>query len=233
MRESTGISPLEDILWKLQLFHGIQAGTLREGAYRAKLMNAYRGATLVHRGARLPGIIVVLSGSLKLALRAPGREMRVLGIITPGQTFGEAFALLDRASPFDVAAVVDANIAALSLSWIRALMARELRFARNMANALAEQTVVFVAELEADALQRASQRLASYLASVAVPLAKRGRWRAELPFSKTLLAARLGMKKETLSRLFRQFTDDGVISVSQRDVSIFNRDRLVELVDAA
>jgi CRP-like cAMP-binding protein len=48
----------------------------------------------------------------------------------------------------------------------------------------------------------------------------------QLPFSKTLLAARLGMKKETLSRLLRQFAEDGVIAVTRRRVAILDRERL-------
>ena len=49
-----------------------------------------------------------------------------------------------------------------------------------------------------------------------------------LPVSKTVVAARLGLKKETLSRLFRQFADDGLIEVSRRDITILDRGRLTE-----
>jgi CRP-like cAMP-binding protein len=53
--------------------------------------------------------------------------------------------------------------------------------------------------------------------------------KAPLPFSKTLIAARLAMKKETLSRLLRQFTDQDLIAVSRGEVSVLDRDRLTKL----
>ena len=50
-----------------------------------------------------------------------------------------------------------------------------------------------------------------------------GAGRVELPVSKTVVAAQLGMKKETLSRLLRQLALDGVIEVARREISILDR----------
>jgi CRP/FNR family transcriptional regulator len=44
-----------------------------------------------------------------------------------------------------------------------------------------------------------------------------------LPVSKTLVAARLGVRKETLSRLLRELAGRGLISVTQREVKILDR----------
>jgi CRP-like cAMP-binding protein len=48
----------------------------------------------------------------------------------------------------------------------------------------------------------------------------------DLPLSKTVIAARLGMKKETLSRLLHQFAADGIIDVRRREIAILDRRRL-------
>jgi CRP-like cAMP-binding protein len=47
--------------------------------------------------------------------------------------------------------------------------------------------------------------------------------------SKTVVAARLGVKKETLSRLLRELADDGVIAVAQRNIAILDRARLAQV----
>jgi CRP-like cAMP-binding protein len=52
---------------------------------------------------------------------------------------------------------------------------------------------------------------------------------ARLPFSKTVLAATLGLKKETLSRLLRQFAGEGLIRVERREIVILDRGRLTEV----
>jgi Bacterial regulatory proteins, crp family. len=50
-----------------------------------------------------------------------------------------------------------------------------------------------------------------------------------LPVSKSVVAARLGLHRETLSRLLRQFADDGLIAVSRRDIAILDPERLTEV----
>jgi CRP-like cAMP-binding protein len=51
--------------------------------------------------------------------------------------------------------------------------------------------------------------------------------------SKTLLASRLGIKKETLSRLLREFAAEGLIRVAGRDIAIHDLPRLKALAAAA
>src|SRR4029077_738682 len=76
-----------------------------------------------------------------------------------------------------------------------------------------------VVELESGRL-RSAQRLAAYLDSIAEPARDAARLAPRLAVSKTLLAARLGIKKETLSRLLREFASDGLIEVSGRTIAI-------------
>jgi CRP-like cAMP-binding protein len=79
-------------------------------------------------------------------------------------------------------------------------------------------------------MRRGAQRLASYLHSLARTGADASASRTvRLPVSKSVVAARLGLKKETLSRLFKQFTADGLIVVSRRDIEILDAERLTEV----
>jgi CRP-like cAMP-binding protein len=66
-------------------------------------------------------------------------------------------------------------------------------------------------------VQRGTERLARYLPSLAA-----GAGRAEVPVSKTRVAAQLGMKMETLSRRLRQLAAEGVIDVGRREISILD-----------
>jgi CRP-like cAMP-binding protein len=50
-----------------------------------------------------------------------------------------------------------------------------------------------------------------------------------LPVSKTLVAARLGITKETLSRLLRSLAERRLIEVSQREIAILDREALSEM----
>jgi CRP-like cAMP-binding protein len=88
--------------------------------------------------------------------------------------------------------------------------------------ALAARSYTVLSEFEAATTQRSAQRLAGYLES----LRTRGATSVQLPVSKTVVAALLGMKKETLSRLLRQFAADGMIGVARREISILDAGKL-------
>ena len=150
----------------------------------------------------------------------------VLRLLKPGDTFAEAPAVLGQASRVDALALADTVLVMVATPCILALLQRDTRFGRNLAKLLAERTRELMAELEG-AMQPSAWRLATYLDAIAQPGELPGTWAARLPVSKTLLAARLGMKKETLSRLLRQFARSGIISVSQRHITILDRERLL------
>jgi len=89
-----------------------------------------------------------------------------------------------------------------------------------------------LSELEASLQQGGLQRLACYLHSLARPNGQPGPWIARLPVTKTTVAARLGVKKETLSRMLRELAVRGLIAVSGPEVAILDRVGLARLVDA-
>ena len=188
-----------------------------------------RGASLVQRGARLPGVFVVVAGSVKLALRTAEGEERVLHIAAPGESFGEAPALLDSACLYDAVALGDTRVLVVPAAAIFRLLANEPSFARRLVLALADRSYTALAEFEAAITQRGAQRLAGYLDSLPKRNGASGATTVELPVSKTVVAALLGMKKETLSRLLHQLAAQGIIGVARREIAILDHARLAEV----
>lgn len=218
----------EGVVSNLSLFSGISPNQRAAVAKHCWTLSARRGATLVSRDQPLAGVYALAYGSVKLALRGTDNEERVLRLVSAGQTFGEAAALLGRPSQYEALALVDSRLIVIPSAAIFSLIDRAPRFARNMVKRLAERTLELLAEVETATMRRGSQRLASYLDSLAEPATAAGSCAVQLPVSKTLVAARLGVKKETLSRLLRQFADDGLITVSRREIAILDRGRLAE-----
>lgn len=128
-------------------------------------------------------------------------------------------------SPFDVVALENSEVLAVPVERIEELADRDKSFARALRQLLAERAIAALGDLDTGTLL-SRERLASYLASLAEKTSD-GTWHAALPVTKTVLAARLGMKKETLSRVFRSLVDEGTITVAGRDVCIRDRARLV------
>jgi CRP-like cAMP-binding protein len=164
------------------------------------------GDALVRRGEPLPGLCVLTAGSLKLSVSARPRDERVLGLVAAGESFGEAAALRAAPAPFDAVAVTDAQVLAIPVEAIQILARHDAAFARNLLERLADEILRLLAGIEAGMLQAAR--------------------RVSLPVSKTVVAAILGVKKETLSRLLRDLSERRVIAVSRREITILDRARL-------
>jgi CRP-like cAMP-binding protein len=202
-------------------------------ANHAQLREARRGTVIVGRGERIPGVIALAYGSAKLALRRANGEEKVVRLLGPGEIFGLAAALLDRPCPVDLVALADCVVATIPPVPVLRLLELDAGFARSVARSLAERVLELVSELEASLQQSGLQRLACYLHALAQPHGKPGSWIARLPATKTTVAARLGVKKETLSRMLRELANQGLIAVSGPEVSIIDRAGLAQLAGAS
>ena len=221
------------VLNNLPLFWGLPVPALQSLAAGSWTIGAPRGEALLRTGARLPGVFAVAYGTVKLTLRNGGSEERLLRLVAARQSFGEASALLGKGSPYDAVALEQTKLVVIPQGRLLALLEREPRFAKALVMSFAERHLQLCSHIGSLSLGKGAQRLASYLGELAANDPGERECAVRLPFSKTLLAARFGMKKETLSRLLRQFSAEGIIAVSRREIRIRERARLAALVREA
>ena len=214
---------LEGVLSNVHLFHGIGQRQIADLAARAKGLQFRRGAIVCAQGGCIPGLHAIAYGQVKLAFRGAEDEERVMRIAGPVETFGLAASVLGRPTPYEAVALDDSLLVMVPSAAILAMVENDPRFARAVIHALAERTMTLLAEVEAGALRGGVQRLASYLDSLAGSNGGNGSCTVRLPTTKTVIASRLGVKKETLSRLLRDLAQKGLIAVEQREVAILDR----------
>ncbi len=216
----------EGVLANLPLFRDTAQRQIAELAARARTVRYRRGAVVCPQGECSPGLHAVAFGQVKLAFRGGDEEERVMRIVAPAETFGLAVSVLGRPSPYEAVTLDDSLVVIVPSAAILGLVENDPRFARTVIQALAERTMMLLAEVEAGALRRGVQRLASYLDSLAATGGGNGSCTVRLPTTKTVVASRLGVKKETLSRLLRELAEKRLISVEQREIAILDRLRL-------
>lgn len=213
--------PAERLLGNLPLFRQVARQHVVQLAKHAEIHRLRRGDVLCRRGEALECLYGVADGQIKLVLRAGNGEERVLRIVGPGDTFAEAMVLRPRPSSFDAVALSDSLVLELPARAVIALLERDPVFSRAMFGRLAERAHQLVAEIESSTLLNARERISSYLVGL---VGNAGR--VYLPVTKTLIASQLGVTKETLSRLLREFTDEGLIQVQNRTIVVRDRARL-------
>jgi CRP-like cAMP-binding protein len=226
---SRNLRLLEGVIANMPVFRDATPRQREEIAAQARLRSLRRGACACRVGEPMPGMLVVAYGMLKLALPRPDGEERVLRIVGAGETFGEAPALLERPAPFDAAALGDAMLVVIPRQPVLRLAEKHPAVARKLVASLAESYLSLLQELQALAQHNGIQRLASYLVSLAEPAQEDGGRRAQLPASKTTVAARLSIQKETLSRMLRDLSERGCIRVEGRVITILDHARLAGL----
>ena len=235
MRSPTALRPfrdrklLEGVISRLPAFRELPRPDLDTLASYAQLSEFRRGATIARRGEAIPGVMALVEGSAKLSLRRNDSEEKVARILEPGQCFGHAAMLLERPCPVDVVALSNCTVATIPPMPVLLLMEQHSAFAVAFARTLSERVLELVAELEASMQHSSLQRLACYLDSRAEPAAEKGKWVVRLPATKSTIAARLGVKKETMSRMLRELASRSLIAVAGPEIAILNRQELARL----
>jgi CRP/FNR family transcriptional regulator, dissimilatory nitrate respiration regulator len=219
---------IEGVVSNLKLFKEASPRQVCDMAKHCWIVALRRGDASANRGAPLPGVFAIAYGSIKLVLRSQDNEERVLRLVGPGETFGEATAILGRTARYDALALTESKVVVIPSAAIFALVDRDPRLARGILSSLAERSLALLDEVETATMRRGAQRLACYLDSLAASDGN-GAATVTLPVSKTLVAARLGITKETLSRLLRALANRRLIEVSQREIAILDREALSEM----
>lgn len=174
----------------------------------ARLRRFDRGATIFLQGEQAKAIYIVLEGWVKLYRIAPNGAEAVVGVFTKGRSFGEAVALRNAAYPVAAEAVTDCTLIRVE----SASLLREIRDVPEVAIAILSATFAhlqaLVGQVEALKAQTGSQRVAEFLLDLAT--CSEGACEVVLPYDKGLIAGRLGMKPESLSRAFVKLREHGV-----------------------
>ncbi len=193
-------------LRELPLFAGISdAGfdRLTQGAF---LQRFPAQVTLIDEGHSADFLHVVLEGLVEMFARHGERET-VLTIVKPVSTFILAAVVTDQVYLKSARTLTSSRILMLPADSVRSVFDDEPAFARAIVFELGMRYREHVRELKNQKLRPGAERLAAWLLGMA---AAEGAAEFTLPFEKRVLASRLGMTPENLSRAFATLAHYGV-----------------------
>jgi len=174
----------------------------------ARLRRFDRGATIFLQGESASAIYIVAEGWVKLYRIAPNGAEAVVAVFTRGRSFGEAVAFRHDTYPVAAEAVTDVGLIRIEAD----VFLRQIRESPEIAIAILSATFAhlhnLVAQIEALKAQTGAQRVAEFL--LELTSCDSGACEVTLPYDKTLIAGRLGMKPESLSRAFARLREQGV-----------------------
>lgn len=202
-------APDRDLVRRVPLFAGLPPDMLDRLLEPARVENAPRGKLLFAQDTPASRFYVILVGWVKLYRSAADGGESVVHVFTRGDSFAEAAIFAGGQYPVSAATASGARLLSIPASPFLEVLEQEPAVARNMLAAMSRHLRQLVTRLEQVQSQSAAARLAGFLLTL-IDEDDRQEAEVRLPIDKALLAARLGMQPETLSRALGRMREAGV-----------------------
>lgn len=187
------------------------------------------GETLFEQGDAASRFYLLTSGQVKLFRLSPAGNEKVVSIITPGSTFGEALMFLDRPNyPVGAQALQASTLISFDSVDFTDMLKGSVEACFVLMADMSQHLRELLQEIDELSLHSATCRVAAYLLNHIPADADT----LELPAAKQVLASRLSTKPETFSRIFKDLTNRGIIKVDGNQVRILDTDALRAVADA-
>lgn len=197
-----------EVVRRVSVFRGIKPLVFERLIAPAVTVTLKSGDPIFRQGDPAKWFYIVIDGWIRLYhITASGKEA-VIYVFTKGESFAEAVAFTGQAYPASADAVSDARIVRIPAAHI----IKCIHDAPDIALAMIASTSFHLHQLLGQVtqlkVQSAVQRVAEFLISLCP--SGGGACTIALPYEKAIIAGRLGMKPESLSRAFATLKTKGV-----------------------
>jgi CRP-like cAMP-binding protein len=181
---------------------------------------ADKGEAVVHCGDPCTGFHFVVYGQVKLGFTSPQGVEKVIEIVRPGQSFGEALMFLETPYIVNAHALADTMLLHVAKHAVLAELGRDAGFARRMLSGLSRRVQGLIRDVEAYSLRSSQERVIGYLLADVPERANGSAAEVHLTPGKSVIASRLNMTPEHFSRILHELAASGLIAVEGRTVRI-------------
>lgn len=218
---------LKRILANTSLFRELEGAQLDAIACATEPIRARANTCVIKQGDPSRGVFLVVYGQVKISFDRQDGSEKTLVILGQGKCFGLGEMLLDRAHPACVRTISDTMLLHVAREKVLETAENNPRFAQELMFCIGRQSYTLMRDIESYSLQTAKQRLTGYLLRQSH---YQGSDCVQLAGSKTLIASRLNLTPETLSRLLRELAADAMVAVNGRRIKILDYPKMDALL---
>jgi CRP/FNR family transcriptional regulator, dissimilatory nitrate respiration regulator len=195
---------------------------------RAEILTLDRGQSLFHEGDPARQIFLCKSGQLKLYRLAPNGNEKIIALLQPDSTFAEATMFMEeRKYPVNCEALKASRLVAFDADDCVAMLREDPDTCFRLMAMFSRRLKQRLTDIEALSLQNATLRVANYMLQLQ---RNQGDGNTlELPTSKKHIAGLLALQPETLSRVFAQLQEAGIIRVDARQITVLDPERFQKI----
>ncbi|HUX25826.1 MAG TPA: Crp/Fnr family transcriptional regulator [Burkholderiales bacterium] len=218
---------MQTFLANVPLFRALASEELERIAASTQELRPERSEVLFRRGDPALGFHIIISGQVKLALSSRRGDEKVVDLIGPGQSFGEAVMFMERPHVVTAQTLSDSLLLYVPREIVFQELERDPRFVRRIIAGLSSRLHRLMSDLESDSLYSGTQRVIGYLLrDIEESRDPRRMVEVNLQASKGVIASRLSVTQEHFSRILHDLAARGLIEVHGRAIRILDVDRL-------
>jgi CRP-like cAMP-binding protein len=187
-----------------------------------------KGVVLFQQGDRAKDFFLMLEGWVKLYRLTPEGDEAVVAVFKRGETFAEGAMFIGGRYPVSAETVAPSRVLQIDGTALRRKIHENPEIAFAMLASASAHLKALVDQIEQIKLLSAPQRMAQFLLRLCPGTT--GSAVVGLPYEKALIANRLGMKPESLSRSLSRLRSLGV-TVDREQVRIADVERLAAFIE--
>ncbi|MCA2412122.1 Crp/Fnr family transcriptional regulator [Rhizobium leguminosarum] len=198
------------VLLQSDLFAGLDQATVEQFTATAEFRTFAADEKIVAEGQQASFVYCVMNGFVRLSKsESAGREADIC-VCEPGDTFGEYLLAGGGSYAYSARSADGAEVALFALAELQAFADQHPVVHRNVMRIMGRHLLGAMDCVAGDRLLTAAQRVANYLMSRCPASAATSRVTFRLPYRKRILAGKLGLAPEALSRAFAALAPAGV-----------------------
>ena len=214
-----------DVIRLTPMFSALPADAFDILLAQSEFQVRLRRSTLFEQDEPAAAFYLVLDGWVKLYRMTASGDEAVVGVFKRGDSVAEVPCLTGGSYPVSGETVTDARLLAVPTRGILDLTRSRPEIGLAMLASASLHLKRLVDQIEELKARTGPQRLAAFLVDLAPT--ERGACTIALPYEKLLIAGRLGMKPESLSRAFQRLRSLGV-RIHHNTVAVGDVARLTE-----
>ena len=214
-------------LRRSHLFSDMEDGQFMEIMSHAAPVEIASGQLLFGQGDPVDAFYWVGEGLVRLFRSSPQGDEKVIELIGPGRFFAEAALFMGGRFPVNAAAQTNSRLVAIDGATFKAWLAQDASRCFRLLAGMSARLHKLVNEIDSLTLMKGTDRLLQYLLDHSDP-DDNGQVVVELEAPKQVIASRIGVKPETLSRLLHKLSDLGYVEVKDNRILIKDEDKLRE-----
>lgn len=213
------------------LFQGLSEENLTLLTSQALHRKFRQGDLLIGEADQIRAFYVVTAGQLKLYKSSSEGREQTLSLLRSGDPFGLCTAFATESFPANAMALEESAVLIIPGELMENVAKKEPVLLLNIIQILSERLKESMTLIESLALKEIPARLSAFILHALSREAGENKNKLDLTITHRELSKMLGATPEALSRSFRKMSNDGILVVDGRLITILDRKAMEELAE--